>query len=232
MPAIPILPNVYLAPLELDRSRIPPDEMAAFSHIMTLLAELASHERRLLSAVYLYEFSRQAVWEITDFATRELSLWTTSHWSMMAARDGSLTIYHFGSTIEGITRSLPACPALNCQIDRPKLKNARKLFEARFPGYIAIRKVVAHMGDFTKTMRAQASHAVRGPFMAGGFGSEEATGITYLPGNMNEDKYTVTSDGKAFTYTLSRATVGDLCETRELIYSALAPAATINRPGV
>jgi hypothetical protein len=186
--------------------------------------------RRLLSAVYLYEYSHQAAWEITDFATVEHSLWTTGHWQMMAARDGSLTIYHFGCTIDGIQRSLPACPALNCQIDRQKLKNARKLFDAKFPGHIAIRNVVAHMGDFTKTMRAQASHAVRGQFMAGGFGSEEMEGITYLPGNMNQDRYTVTFDGKAFTYTLSRATVGDLCKVRELVYSAFAPASTIASP--
>jgi hypothetical protein len=230
MPAIPILPNAYLAPPELDRSKIPPEQMPAFLHIVTLLAELAGYERRLLSAVYLYEHSRQAEWEITDFPTREHASWTTHHWTMMAARDGALTIYHFGSTIDGIKRSLPSCPALNGQVDRQKLRNTSKLLNAKFPGYIAIRNVVSHYGDFSKTMAAQTSHAVKGPFMAGGFGSEEQAGVTYLAGNINEDRYTVTFDGKAFTYRLNRSAVVALSEVRELAYSAFSAAATIASP--
>jgi len=74
---------------------------------------------------------------------------------MMAARDGALTIYHFGSTIDGIRKSLRSCPALSGPIDRQKLTNAGKLFEAKFPGYIAIRHVVSHYGDFSKTMADQ-----------------------------------------------------------------------------
>jgi hypothetical protein len=74
---IPILPNPYEAPPNIDRSRIPADQIPAFLHIITLLAELGLYERHLLIAVYLYEFSAQAAYEIKDFATLEQSLWTT-----------------------------------------------------------------------------------------------------------------------------------------------------------
>ena len=90
MPKIPILPNVYEGPPNIDRSRIPADQMPAFLHIMTLLAELGLYERHLLIPVYLYEYSAQAAHEIADFATLEYSLWTTGGWQMMAGADCAL----------------------------------------------------------------------------------------------------------------------------------------------
>jgi hypothetical protein len=127
MPPIPILPNAYEGPPQIDRSRIPADQMDAFLHIVTLLAELGLYERHFLQAVYLYEYCRHAASEITDFATLELSLWTTGGWQMMAGRDGAMTIYHFGSAIEGVQNSLNYCPALNVQVDRRQIRKAMRL---------------------------------------------------------------------------------------------------------
>lgn len=226
MPNIPILPNAYEGPPNIDRSRIPADQMSAFLHIMTLLAKLGLYERHLLIAVYLYEYSAQAAHEITDFATLEYSLWTTGGWQMMAGRDGAMTIYHFGCTIDGIKKSLPACPALNSQIDRRKLKNASKIFDATFHGYTAIRHVVAHVADFSQTIEKQTSHAVKGPFNKKWFSSEDPKGTTWLGGNMNDNTYTVTYEGNAFTYDLSRDNVAKLRSIKDQIYSAF-DAATI-----
>jgi hypothetical protein len=231
MPTIPILPNAYEGPPNIDRSRIPADQMPAFLHILTLLANLAVYERRLLSAVYLYQYSTQAAREITDFATLELSLWTTGNWQMMAARDGALTIYHFGSTIDGIKSSLPSCAALNAHVDHQKIRAACKLFKARFPGDRAIRHVSAHVADFSKTIAEQASHAVKGPFKERFFSSEDPNGTTWLPGNMNNDTYAVTFEGRAFSYALNLETVAKLRSLKQDVYSAFE-AATISNPKI
>jgi hypothetical protein len=228
MPVIPILPNAYEGPPSIDRSRIPVDQMPAFLHIMSLLADLAVYERRFLLAVYLFEYSIQAAHEISDFVTLELSLWTTGDWQSMAGRDGALTIYHFGSTIDGLKNSLPSCPALNAQIDRRTLKDSSRIFEATFPGYIAIRNAFAHVADLSKTVEKRMKHAIQGLFKTKWFFSEYPAGITWLPGNMNGNTYAVSFKGGAFTYELSRENAGRLTEIKDRIYSAFEAAATSN----
>jgi hypothetical protein len=147
---------------------------------------------------------------------------------MTAARDGALTIYHFGCAIEGLTASLPLCPALNALVNRQQLKIASKIFKAAFPGDTAIRHVVAHVADFSMTPDQKEHHAVKGAFTSGGFGSTDPQGVTWLRGNLNENRYTISFQGKAFTYELSSATVNKLRSIKERIYSAF-DAATIKK---
>lgn len=224
MPSIPILPNAYEGPPSIARSSIPAEEMPSFLHIQTLLAELGVYERHLLLAVYLYEYGDQAAREITDFAKLELALWTTGGWQSIAARDGAMTIYHFGCAIDGIKNSLPASPTLNAKIDRRKLKDAGNIFESSFPGYLALRHVVAHVADFSQTLEKKTSHAVKGPFKNGLFRSDDPKGVTWLGGNMNGCTYAVTYKGEAFTYDLNRESVAKLRSIKNRIYSAFAGA--------
>lgn len=202
MPVIPILPNAYEGP-----------------------PSIGLYQRNLLLAVYLYEYSDHAAREIGDFATLEFSLWTTGGWQSLAARDGALTIYHFGCAIEGLKNSLSACPSLNARIDRPPLRHAAKIFETSFPGYLAIRHVVAHVADLSKTIDKKVSHSVKGEFSKGGFRSSDPFGVTWLRGNMNGSTYAVTFEGQAFSYDLTRASVDKLRSIKELIYSAFKTVA-------
>ena len=220
MPSIPILSNAYEGPPKIDRSSIPVQEMPSFLHIQTLLAELGLYERHLLLAVYLYEYSTQAAHEITDFAKLEWALWTTGGWQSMAARDGAMTIYHFGCAIDGIKNSLPTSPALNGKVDRRKLKDGSNIYRTSFPGYLALRHVVAHVADFSQTLEKKTSHSVKGPFRKGLFRSDDPNGVTWLGGNMNGCTYAVTYEGEAFTYDLSRETVAKLRSIKNRIYSA------------
>lgn len=222
MPSIPILPNAYEGPPSIDRDDISAEEMPSFLHVQTLLAELGLYERHLLLAVYLYEYSDHAAREITDFAKLEWALWTTDGWQSIAARDGAMTIYHFGCSIDGIKNSLPTTPTLNAKIDRQALKNASNIFRSSFPGYLALRHVVAHVADFSQTLEKKASHAVKGPFSKGLFRSDDPKGVTWLGGNMNGCTYAVTYEGEAFTYDLNRDSVAKLRSIKDRIYSAFA----------
>jgi hypothetical protein len=225
MPSIPILPNAYEGPPDVDRSRIPASQMEAFLHVMTLLAELGLYERHFLQAVYLYEYSAEAASEITDFATLELSLWTTGGWQMMAGRDGAMTIYHFGSAIEGLQNSLNDCPALNAQVDHREIRNARGIFEGAFDGYIRMRHAISHVAVSSQTLDKKLSHAVKGLFKKKWFSSENPQGVTWLRGNMNNDTYAVTHEGEVFTYDLNRRSAAKLRSVKQRIYSAFNAAA-------
>jgi hypothetical protein len=57
MPPIPMLPDVYEPIPNIDRGRIPADQMPALLHIEGRLAELRLYERQLLLAVCLNEYS-------------------------------------------------------------------------------------------------------------------------------------------------------------------------------
>jgi hypothetical protein len=149
MPAIPVLPNAYEGIPELDRSRIPPEEMPAFLHIVQLLAGLRRYEHELRLAVYLFEYSQQAAHEVSDFTTRELALWTTGGWQSMAARDGALTIYHFGRAIQGLQSSFRFCPTLRDLVDHEAIRQAKKDFDVAFPHNIQIRHAVSHVADLS-----------------------------------------------------------------------------------
>jgi hypothetical protein len=228
MPNIPVLPNAYEGPPDVDRSRIPTDQMPQFLHIITLLAELGRYERHFLLAVYLHEYSAQAAREITDFATLEHSLWTTGGWQMMAGRDGALTIFHFARALDGLQNGLKGCPALNADVAHQSIRNARKIFESAFPGYIAIRNVIAHVADFSKKLETKTAHAVKGPFKEKWFASADQQGLTWLGGNMNGNTYAVTYEGQAYTYDLSIQSAAKIRSIKERIYSAFE-AATIPR---
>jgi hypothetical protein len=230
MPEIPVLANAYEGIPEIDRSCIAVDQMAALLHICQLLAELGLYERRFLLAVYLYEYCQTAGWELrNDWQKMERSLWTTGGWQQMAARDGALTIYHFGRAIEGLRESFRGCPALSDRVDHKKIREAYKSFKSGFPDFIEIRTAVAHVADFSGTTQKKFFHSVKGLFKAKWFSSDSPAGITWLPGNMNDHTFAVTLEGKAYTYDLSLQNASQIRDIKLQIFSAF-DAATIAKP--
>lgn len=224
MPRIPILPDVYSSPPNIDSDRIPADQMPALLHICELLAELGLYQRHFMLAVYLFEYSTQAAFEIADFAILEDSLWTTGGWQMMAARDGALTIYHFGRAAEGLQNSLSFCPALSEQIDRKQVSSAIRSFQSAFPHNIDIRNAISHVADSSSTLTQKLSHAILGPFKTKRFSSEDPNSLTWLPGNLNGTTYAVSLKGKIFTYEVDRNNAEILRNVKQLIYNVFEPA--------
>ncbi|MFN0043496.1 MAG: hypothetical protein ACKVSF_09840 [Alphaproteobacteria bacterium] len=221
MPQIPILQNVYEGIPEINRSRIPAEQMPTFRHIVQLLANLNLYEQNLLLAVYLYEYSQSASWELRDDFTRlESVTWTTGGWQLMAARDGALTIYHFGRAIEGLRDSFRGCPALRDQVDHNTIRQGYSEFKSAFPHFIEIRAAVAHVADFSQTTEKKARHSIKGLFSAKRFSSSDPAGITWLPGNMNDHTFAVTLNGEPYTYDLIPESVDKLRKIKIQIFSA------------
>jgi hypothetical protein len=166
---IPLLGPIEWLP-QLDRDKIPIAEHPALQHIVGLLTALAVQERNFRTAVLLFEASHQENSELAnavssgvlDFGTLDRATDTLSGWQSIAARDGAMTIYHFGCTVEAIKASLPRCPTLNAGVDHSNLRMARKLFESHFPGYKDIRHVVAHTAEFAATIDDKEIHSHKG----------------------------------------------------------------------
>jgi hypothetical protein len=80
------------------------------------------------------------------------------HWRFIAARDASMTIYHFGkvrSTIPGLVTKVPA---IDDKADKQLLGESGSLFETEFPDWAGVRKGIAHRGDFTKSPKRIDEH--------------------------------------------------------------------------
>jgi hypothetical protein len=143
---------------------------------------------------------------------------------MMAGRDGAMTIYHFGSAIEGIQNSLKDCPALNSQVEHRKIRTARGIFDGAFPGYVRMRHTISHVADFSQTLEKKTSHAVKGRFKTKWFSSQNSEDVTWLRGNMNDETFAITHEGEAFSYDLNRQTAAKLRSIKERIYSGFEAA--------
>ncbi len=63
------------------------------------------------------------------------------------ARDGAMTIYHFGTALARIRNGVGLSPSLRDRVYSDELKEAQKLFDRLFPHYVRLRHGVAHFSD-------------------------------------------------------------------------------------
>jgi hypothetical protein len=186
---VPLLtPTEWAA--QIDPNKIPEDQLQALLHIQGLLTSLVVFERRLVFALLLFDASYQENWKLVraakighlDFQMLDRATDTLGGWQSIAARDGALSIYHFGSTIEAIRHSLPSCPALNALVDHTVLRTAHAQFRKEFPRIEAVRHVVAHVADFTKTAELK-EHSKKGPYKLEMVEAEDADSSAFFAGN-------------------------------------------------
>jgi hypothetical protein len=215
---------------------MPPVEHDAALHIDRLLSLLLKYEERFLSALALFDCCESEMGRQFSFAASRMHLdkkgggatsvpevETTVEWMTMAARDGALTIYHFGNTLEAIRRALPSCPTINSGVDHQILRSASKYFRKEFPRYEAIRHVVSHAADFTATQADREVHTHKGgPIKAGKGSIEYSKGMDrFFSDNLANRTYFVSYEGKAHSYEIDHETAGKLFLSRLRVYSAL-----------
>jgi len=75
-------------------------------------------------------------------------------WQFIAARDGAISIYHFGKTYEKLRAIIKGNPAMFSRVDEANLKESGKLLRALFPKFEAVRHAVAHAGDLDEVQNA------------------------------------------------------------------------------
>lgn len=234
-------------PIELDSKKIPDEEQVAFAHIADLLTILSVYEIQFRLAVMLFYAVEQEYNNLSrdviqaglmkgNFASddlRNLTLLSPARfgWQKIAARDGAISIYHFGCVLDGIKASLPTCPTVNAHVDHGIIRLARKDYRRAFPHYERIRHVVAHSADFISTTKNRERHSRRGAFKAkaGTVGVEinDDQRVTQFSGNLYGNSYFITYDGEAYGYALSQDSADTMQIAKDRVYSAFGDAVIV-----
>jgi hypothetical protein len=145
-----------------------------------------------------------------------------SSWQMISARDGAMTIYHFGKVMIGIKSSIKHCPTINNSVDRAKLKSSGRLFNALFPKHEAVRHAVAHSGELANTSEAVSQNAFTGRYEGPGLTIENASN-TMVQDSLQGRLFTTTHEGKILTYEIGQVTLIRLNAVKNELYDAFGP---------
>jgi len=144
-----------------------------------------------------------AVWDVR--AQRQIY----DRWHFIAARDGAVTIFNFGRSMEGIRASLRKCPSLNAIIDQDALSASTRMLRDRFPRFDGMRHTVAHAAEFSHTEEARADHAA---------------GNLFISSSLFGREFTATFDGKVVSYEISMDSFEVLKAVALMFISAFRPA--------
>jgi hypothetical protein len=136
-------------------------------------------------------------------------------WQAIAARDGALTIHHFGHAKRGLHAGLRGAPTVRSMIDLSALHAARKLFNSNFPTAAEMRHATSHMEETKDTLSAIEKHGV-----GGGNGRR---GFVYSD-NLNGRSYSSMWEGKIVSYNLSQATALNMAKVRDAYFEVFGPA--------
>lgn len=192
---------------------------------MDLLASLGRYEHRFRAALDLFLAVRAETWDLIREADPMLEPKqnTLSSWTNMAAREGAMSIYHFGCAAAAIAASLNTCPTLQSKIDVDAIGGARNLFEAKFPSYISMRNAIAHVAEFSGTVTQSLRHSIKGPlkFIFGQVAAEvQDKGNYRMEDDLYDTTYCIMYMGRAYSYELSLGSASSLKSVRERIYAA------------
>jgi hypothetical protein len=227
--------NYSATPPQIDRSTIPANEQTGLSHVVDLLASLGRYERRFSLAVTLFDLchdensnmARQVETGSLSFTMLDSKTNTLSGWMTMAAREGAMSIYHFGQAATAIV-NMKECPALRAKVDHESIRLARKLFDATFPDNIDMRNAIAHVAEASGTTKERLINSIKGPVKyVFGRATVELTdsgGFYRFEDNLYDRTYCVTYDGRMLRYEVSAANAAKLSKIRQQIYSAFSGA--------
>ena len=132
----------WIKPLCINPRLIPTEEYGAAFALALSLDAIGRYVVRFDADLELFEQSRQ----------RSREDWRAREWSFLAARDGAMTLFHFGQFIHEGMR-LDGCPTLAQQIDSKPMREARNKFRKTFPNTRIIRHSVAHDGENQASQR-------------------------------------------------------------------------------
>jgi hypothetical protein len=134
------------------------DERAAAKNF-TALIQLRGWAKKCETALSLFDVCQELNSDAVLAGNFEEAK-RTLDWSYVAARDFSMSVYHFGRSIEGISVSLGQMPKFRQRIDQTTQKSTRKEFEKKFPWYIKLRHALAHDAERLTTSASYEKHAL------------------------------------------------------------------------
>jgi hypothetical protein len=146
-----------------------------------------------------------------------------NRWLFIAARDGAITIYNLGRSMEGIRASLKKCPSLNAIVDQEVLSESTRALRQRFPRFEGFRHMVAHAAEFSQTKDARAQHSTIAA-MDNGLIKKAEGGDVFMGPSLIGREFTCTFEGKVLSYEISLESFEHIKKATLMFMSAFRPA--------
>jgi len=145
----------------------------------------------------------------------------TLQWIFIAARDATMTIYHFAKTLEAIRGGCKNAPILQGRVDHERLKLAKKIFDARFPDFEALRHSVAHSAEKTRSAESFAMNTFSGSLETPPILMKNSN--LYISEGLLGDKFTTTHEGEILSYDFNEVTLEALQKIETMVSVAFSP---------
>ncbi len=150
-------------------------------------------------------------------------------WMRIAGRDAGISIFGFAKSMEAANTWAHKSPYIIAQLNRDKLRKARRHFKEKFPAFIAVRHAIAHSGEIAKNEKAKSEHEISTDSELKITDSTGKISLVEAPGGLKGlivtdsflgRTFTTTWEGEIQQYDLSQATVDSLHATEEMFISA------------
>jgi hypothetical protein len=215
---------------------LPAGEQKAEEEINSLLVAQHTYTGRLASALSLFDFaagryeaatahceSERAKLDrsATDYVRQRTPLQIEYmkqstlfvDWEQIAARDGAVTIFHFGITARQIAKALDACPTVKQMC--PAITEESILGE-ELRDFWSVRNAAVHEAENSiKNER----HTVAGPLQLGGLGVVDGASA-FLTSFIEGRTCSFTVKGELHTFEMSQKTLASLVAAKRRAYAA------------
>jgi hypothetical protein len=128
-----------------------------------------------------------------------------SRWLHIAARDGSMQLFHAGKALSAVGNALGMAPTLASYVDHKERRVTERLFESSFPGHEDVRHTIGHTAEFSARRN---EHAAKGAKLAG-YKIAEDVSVMILD-DLNGRTYRATYEGRVVSYEISEVTLNKL----------------------
>jgi hypothetical protein len=182
--------------------------------LQNLVGRLAAYVRAFQTAIGLFDHA-------DALAKTNMSDDRYCHWRHIAARDGAMTIYHFGCVLLNGS-SMAACPSLQKLIVPSPMRTARQRFKSKFPNANDIRNVVAHDAEVFDSPKKIGQHAL-GDNRVGQRVSKTKSPRLAIQNSLLDRSLQTTYEGRIISYDLSVETSHLLSDITAQFYSGFEP---------
>ena len=194
----------------ISTSFFPDREAEAIGHLSLALSSLNSYVINFEAALALFDFcgAIRAASGVPPQGPLSDRIMLMS-WRFLAARDGAMTIFHFGKTLQAIRRfGFSNCPTFKAKLDHAQLRIGEKLFRQWFPDFEKVRHSVAHSAELSRDSKSHMRNSVRG---------------VLIRDVLNERNFQNSYAGRVLSYDIDTTTLLHLKSVRNRVYAAFWP---------
>lgn len=187
------------------------------------LHDLASYIDHFKSALSLLDTAQH---HLSTPSGDQERIGVLSDWKLIAARDGAMTIFHFGDTLQLVRKTVGLCKTLLGLIDPKALKRHCDYFESQFRNFDSLRHSVSHDATTSRYLQKKNNANVFSGVMA----SEQQIDAPNMRirGALFGRKFVRTHEiaGRMVevSYELSVASLAELVKVAERYYETFQPA--------